>query len=257
MKRAIKIALLVIVVLIIVVAIPIASALLGRRSAEDGVEVNGVRIVKDGMVTVGVIPLTDSTVALIDAGNDQAGTAILAELTRRKLDGNAVAAIFITHGHPDHTGAIGLFPKAEVISMEREVGLLEGREGAHGPLPRLFPVSPTGVKVARALKDGEMVTLGQTQIRAFAIPGHTAGSAAYLVNEVLFLGDAADIGRSGEMQGAPWVFSDSQPEDRSSLVTLEKRLAAEHVPVKAIAFAHSGVLTDGLAPLTAFAGKNQ
>jgi glyoxylase-like metal-dependent hydrolase (beta-lactamase superfamily II) len=255
MKRALKIALFIIVVVVVIVAIPLASALLGRRSAQDGVEVNGVRIIKDGMVTVGVVPITGSNVVLIDAGNDSGGAAILNELSRRKLGRDAVAAIFITHGHPDHTAGIAAFPKAEVMSLEREVGLIEGTEGAHGPLTRLFPVRPTGVRVTRPLKDGETVAFGQTEIRSFAIPGHTAGSAAYLVNGVLFLGDAADVGRGGEVQGAPWVFSDSQTEDRASLVALERRLGSEGVAVKAIAFAHSGVLTDGLAPLSAFAQK--
>jgi hydroxyacylglutathione hydrolase len=257
MKRALKIGALVVVVIVIIVAVPLASAMLGRKSADDGVEVNGVRIVKDGIVTVGVVPIGDSSVALIDAGNDKEGKAILAELSRRKLSPDAVTAIFITHGHPDHTGAISLFPKAEVMSLEREAPLVEGREGAHGPLTRLFPVSPTGVKVTHPLKDGDTVTLGQTQVRVFAVPGHTAGSAAYLVNEVLFVGDAADIGRSGDVQGSPWIFSDSQSDDRASLVALGKRLSGEAAPVKAIVFAHSGVLSNGLAPLTAYASKNQ
>src|SRR5262245_32591243 len=100
MKRILKIAALVVVVVVLVVAIPIASALLGRKSADDGVEVNGVRIVKDGIVTVGVFPTSDNTVALIDAGNDKAGAAIMTELSRRNLGPDAVSAIFITHGHP-------------------------------------------------------------------------------------------------------------------------------------------------------------
>ena len=257
MKRALKTIALVLVVVVILVAVPIASALLGRKSPEDGVEVNGVRIVKDGIVTVGVVPLSNNAVALIDAGNDKAGAAILAELSRRNLDRDAVTAIFITHGHPDHTGAIALFPKAQVMSLDREAALVEGREGAHGPLTRLFPVSPTGVTVNHPLKDGEVVILDQTEFRVFAVPGHTAGSAAYLVNGVLFMGDAADIGRSGDVVGSPWIFSDSQPEDRASLVALEKRLSGEGGPVKAIAFAHSGVLSNGLAPLTTFAKANQ
>ena len=256
MKRALKFVVLIVVLIVIVVAVPIGSALFGRKSPDDGAEVNGIRIVKDGIVTVGVVPVSDTTVALIDAGNDKAGAAIMTELGRRKLGPDAVTAIFITHGHPDHTAAIAMFPKAEVISLEREAPLVEGREGAHGPLTRLFPVSPTGIKVTHPVKDGESVTLGQTQIRVFAVPGHTAGSAAYLVNAVLFVGDAADIGRSGDVQGAPWIFSDSQSEDRASLVALEKRLSGEAAPVKAIVFAHSGVLSSGLAPLTSYAKAN-
>jgi glyoxylase-like metal-dependent hydrolase (beta-lactamase superfamily II) len=203
-----------------------------------------------------VVPTSPNTVALVDAGNDKNGTAILAELARRRLNPDSVSAILITHGHPDHTATIPLFPKAELITLDREVALVEGREGAHGPLPRLMPVTATGVKVTHPVKDGETIPLGETEARVFAVPGHTAGSAAYLIKGVLFLGDAADRGRSGDVQGAPWVFTDNQAQDRASLVGLNDRLAADHVPVTALVFAHSGVLTDGLAPLTAFARKN-
>ena len=256
MKRLLKIVGLVVGLVLIAAAALIAPALLGRRSLAEGTEINGIRIVKDGMVGVAVIPIVVGEVALIDAGNDRSGKAILDELSRRNLTADAVGTILLTHGHPDHTAAIGVFKQAQVMALAPEVALVEGRAAARGPLPRLFPVRPTGVKVARALQDGDTIVLGQTQVRVFAVPGHTAGSAAYLVNGVLFLGDAADAARDGTIKGAPWIFSDSQAEDRASLVRLEQRLAREATPVKAIVFAHSGALTDGLAPLTAFARSN-
>jgi hydroxyacylglutathione hydrolase len=255
-KRILKIAALAVLLLVGAAVALIAPAFLGRRSLTEGTEVNGIRVVKDGMVGVAVIPIGEGGVALIDAGNDSSGKAILAELSRRKLGPEAVSTILLTHGHPDHIAAIAVFPKAQVMALAPEVALVEGRAAARGPLPRLFPVRPTGVKVVRALQDGETIALGQTQVRVFAVPGHTAGSAAYLVNGVLFLGDAADAARDGTVKGAPWVFSDSQAEDRASLVRLEQRLAQEATPVKAIVFAHSGALADGLAPLTAFTRSN-
>jgi glyoxylase-like metal-dependent hydrolase (beta-lactamase superfamily II) len=256
MRRTLKRAALLLVALLIVLALPIGAAFFGRRSAQDGVEINGIRVVKDGIVTVGVVPVSDTTVALIDAGNDKSGAAIRAELSRRKLNVDSVVAILLTHGHPDHVAAIPLFPRAEVIALDREVAIVEGRESARGPLPRLFPVAATGVTVNHPVRDGETIPLGQTEARVFAVSGHTVGSAAYLVKGVLFLGDAADVGRSGDVQGAPWVFTDNQAQDRASLRALNDRLAADHVPVTALVFAHSGVLTDGLAPLTAFARKD-
>ncbi|MBF8301593.1 MAG: hypothetical protein HW394_1963, partial [Acidobacteria bacterium] len=178
--------------------------------------------------------------------------AILGELLRRQMGPDAVVAILLTHGHPDHTGAIRRFPQAQVMALEAEVPLVEGLAGARGPLPRLFPVSPTGVRVTRVLRDGDVVTLGGSSIRVYAVPGHTAGSAAYFVGGVLLVGDSADVALDGSLQGSPWVFSDSQAENRVSLVRLEQRLVADGVKVTAIVPSHSGAV-DGLAPLTTFA----
>lgn len=257
MKRALKIVAGLVILLLVAAAVVIGDTFLGRRAVTDGVEIDGVRIVKDGIVSVAIVKVGPTQVVLIDDGNDAAGKAILAELSRRQLGPEAVTAILLTHGHPDHTAASALFPRAAIMALGPEVALVEGREGAHGPLTRLMPVKPTGVKVTRPLHDGETVALGDTLIRVFAVPGHTAGSAAYLAKGVLFVGDAADVARDGRIIGSPWIFSDSQADDRASLVRLDHRLVQEGVAVRAIACAHSGVLEEGLAPLNAFAEANQ
>ena len=71
------------------------------------------------------------------------------------------------------------------------------------------------------------------------------------------MGDAADTKSDGTVIGSPWVFSDSQPQDRASLVALDERLMRENIPVKVIAFAHSGLLANGRAPLDAFAASSR
>ena len=140
-----------------------------------------------------------------------------------------------------------------MLALAREADLIEGRVAARGPFARLLAARPTGIKVAQSLQDGETITLAQTAIRVYSVPGHTAGSAAYLVREVLFLGDAADVGRDGKIQLAPSIFSDSQAEDRASLVGLHRRLVRDGASVKAVVCAHSGAIAEGLAPLAAFA----
>ncbi|MBI3050066.1 MAG: MBL fold metallo-hydrolase [Acidobacteria bacterium] len=255
MKRILKIAALVVLLVVVAVAGLFAVTFMGRQSLADGYEINRVRVVADGFSGMAIIRLDDGRVALVDAGDDPEGAAVLAELQRRQLGPEAVAAVLLTHGHPDHLGAIARFPRAEVMALEAEVPLVEGRAGARGPLPRLFPVSPTGVKVTRVLRDGDVVTVGGVPIRVYAVPGHTGGSAAYYVDGALLVGDSADIASDGSLQGAPWIFSDSQAENRASLVRLERRLVADGAAVKAIVPAHSGA-GEGAA-LTSFARTNR
>jgi glyoxylase-like metal-dependent hydrolase (beta-lactamase superfamily II) len=79
------------------------SAFGGRKELVDGADLpGGAKVVKDGFVASFMLPAGDRQVALIDAGNDVSGKAVLAELQRRGLGPEAVKAIFLTHGHGDH-----------------------------------------------------------------------------------------------------------------------------------------------------------
>jgi glyoxylase-like metal-dependent hydrolase (beta-lactamase superfamily II) len=256
MKRVLKVVGAVVLVVVLAVAAVLAVTFMGRQPIVDGQEFSGMRIIEDGFTAVGVIPINDRQVALIDTGQDAGGDVIKRELARRKLQPDAVAAILVTHGHPDHIGAINQFPQARVMALEADVPLVEGRAGAKGPVPRLFPVSATGVTVDQVLHDGEVVMLDSLPVRVYAVPGHTAGSAAYFVNGALFIGDSADVASDGRLQGSPWIFSDSQADNRSSLVSLEQRLVSDGANVRVIIPSHSGTAS-GLAPLTAYARGNE
>jgi glyoxylase-like metal-dependent hydrolase (beta-lactamase superfamily II) len=204
----------------------------------DGQElVPGVRTIKDSFVSVFLLDAGDGKVVLIDAGNDKHGGAIRAELARRKLDDSAVAAIFLTHGHGDHTAAARTFPKAEIHALTAELD----RIGA-------------AVKVTHPLADGDKLTVGDLTIETFAVPGHTAGSAVYLAKGVLFFGDSAGANEEGIMTPAVRLFSSDPAQNLASLKALATRLASREAEIKVLAFAHSGPL-DGLAPLTSFATR--
>jgi glyoxylase-like metal-dependent hydrolase (beta-lactamase superfamily II) len=194
-------------------------------------------------VCLGVVDVGNGQVLLVDAGQDATGKAILAELARRHLGSDAVSAIFLTHGHADHTAGVHLFPHAEVYALAADIPLAEGREGSHGPLTRFFPPKANGTHVTRTLHDDESVTIGSKSVRVFALPGHTAGSAAYLVSGVLFLGDSAGLKSDGTLTGAPWAFSDDSAQNHASLQALAQRLRPEQIRILAIVPAHTALAT--------------
>lgn len=252
MRRVLRWSVVVLVIVLVVAGGVLGATFMGRRELADGRSVGNARLVVDGYATVAIVPTAEREVLLVDAGQNADGGAILGELQRRGLGPDAVAAILITHGHQDHTAALRHFPNARVMAIAAEVPVIEGREGTHGPVTRLMGAGPAGASVARRLADGERFMVGAVRVQAFAMPGHTAGSAAYLVDDVLFVGDSADVSSAGAIQGAPWLFSDSQPQNRASIVRLARHLASSGDPVRAIVPAHSGPV-DGLAPLVAFA----
>jgi glyoxylase-like metal-dependent hydrolase (beta-lactamase superfamily II) len=198
-----------------------------------------VRVVKDGFVAFGVVDVADKKVALIDAGMDPAGKAVLAELARRGLGTDAVVAIFVTHGHSDHLAAAHLFPRATIYALADDVALAEGREASHGPLTKMAGAKPTGLHV-ESLKDGTTTSIGTKAIRVYGVPGHTAGSAAYLVSGVLFLGDSGAMTTDGKLVGPPWAFTDDAVKSRASLVALGDTLRPEREKVVAIVPGHTG-----------------
>lgn len=223
----------------------------GLQSASDGDELNQIRLVTSGSgSTVGIVPIADGEVALIDAGSDATGAPILADLEQRGLTAASVKAILFTHGHFDHIAAAGIFPQAQLMSLAPEVDLIAGLKKPRGPLVRFFSVKPTGLEVTRVLKDGETLMLGDTPIKVFAMPGHTEGSAAYLINGILFLGDSADATDKGRLQSGHWIFCDDLAQNEASLHALVDKIVAGGDVVQALAFSHSGLLRDGLAPLS-------
>jgi len=247
------VALAVIVILIAAVAV-VALPFLTWQGLPEGAKINGMYLVKDGLVSAGLVLLSDREVALVDAGNDVQGKALLAALSRRGLGPDDVKVILLTHGHRDHMGGIAKFQKAQVMALAAEVDVVEGRSSGGGPILRFRSPRPTGIRLSRTLQDGEVMPLGPYLVRVFAVPGHTPGSAAYAIGENLFMGDSANQSKDGRLKAAPWVFSKSAAQNRKSLVELARRLASDS-SIKTLVFAHSAPLERGVAPLVEFASR--
>jgi glyoxylase-like metal-dependent hydrolase (beta-lactamase superfamily II) len=198
----------------------------------------GVTIVKDGFVSVAMLDVAPDKVALVDCGNDGDAKAIVGALADRKLSAASVVAIFLTHGHPDHTAGCHVFPGADVYAMQDEVTLV----GA-------------AADVKHPLEDGDVTQIGDLRVEAYATPGHTPGSAVYFSRGILFFGDSAGGAKDGKMMPAVHLFSKDPDRNVASLKALEARLQPRSAEVKTLAFAHTGPL-DGFGPFSTFAASH-
>jgi glyoxylase-like metal-dependent hydrolase (beta-lactamase superfamily II) len=84
---------------------------------------------------------------------------------------------------------------------------------------------------------------GVDTLRAYLVPGHTAGSAAYLFRGTLFLGDAASASVRGRFTPARTIYSDSRRRARASLRALWARLPEGQVHQVCTAHAHCAPFT--------------
>jgi len=246
------------VVLLVLVGIGVLAYMImgGAQPMPDRQEiVPGVVSLKDGFVGVGLISTESGKVILIDAGNDPGAKAINAELDARHLKRDDVWAIFLTHGHPDHRMGVADFPKAAVYILAPDKDLALGKVKPKGPMPKFFPLSDDHVRITRTLHDGETVTYDGVNVQVFELPGHTAGSAAFLAKGVLFLGDGANFTKYGRLAGPKWIFSDDCQQGLMSLRTLEHRLEPMAGQIKAVVTSHSGASVNGFKSLESFASE--
>lgn len=241
--------------MVLIAAAVIMPAFIGLKPFVDGTKYadGTATLVADGYVSLMVLDADPGAVALIDCGNDPKGTAILAALKARSLGPEAVKAVFLTHGHPDHIAACHLFTGAQIYAFGPDVKLASGEARGKGPLPKMIDTNKESIAtVTQVLTDGQVVDVGALQVKAYLVPGHTGGSAVFLSKGVLYLGDSAAGKSDGKsIKPAPWLFSDDPAQNVAELKKLHARLKAENADVKTMVFSHAGSLDGADALLTA------
>lgn len=196
--------------------------------------------VKSGL-TYAYILHEQNQVVLIDTGSDPTAAALHDALKGLGLDTTSVRAILLTHGHFDHSAAIQEFPNAALYMNRVDLPLLRGDEGPKAPLMRLrsrLVKHPWQPEVVHSLDPASELSLLQTPVHIIPLPGHTAGSVAFLYDDVLFVGDALWL-TDHTLEVPSFLFSDN-----SALTVLTApRLAPKQF--RAIADGHRGYAADG------------
>ena len=99
-------------------------------------------------------------------------------------------AIFLTHGHYDHTGAV------EAVMEETGAPVyICPRDDAHTTGDRHYSyMLPEG---GRYYDDGDVLRFAGLSFQILAVPGHTAGGVAIVCEDALFTGDTLFRGSCG------------------------------------------------------------
>lgn len=132
-------------------------------------------------LTVVLIATSDGLI-LIDGAVPQAVAALEDNIRSAGFRVEDIRYILSTEPHYDHGGGLAALARdsgATVIASPAAAAVLRrGRPGADDPQAAIAPVMPA-VERVRALRDGEVLTLGDVQITARATPGHTPGSMSW------------------------------------------------------------------------------
>lgn len=108
----------------------------------------------------------------------------------RRADVGRLEFILLTHGHFDHICGVKALKEKYggiICISEADAPCLTDEYKSYNAQMGYAPQE--AVQADRLLSDGDIIKLGETDIRVAATPGHTAGSVCFMTEKEIFSGD--------------------------------------------------------------------
>lgn len=143
-------------------------------------------------------PIDNNNYLLIDEESKEAALVDCSSVDDRiweelKNNNATLKYILLTHGHFDHIAGIrpdmGVatnHSKPQIVMNENDLDWLKN---ANKYLPMFGMSEITIPTIDRFVEEGDILKLGNTEIKVIETPGHTQGGVCYLVDNNLFSGD--------------------------------------------------------------------
>lgn len=155
--------------------------------------------------------------AVIDPGGQ--ARVILDAVARADMQ---VTHILLTHGHGDHVGALDAVAdatRAQVCGCQRDFGLMSSRSRW----------------VTEQVDEGWQTRIGELDVTALSLPGHTAGGIGYYTAPVVFSGDALFAGSLGGAMGTAYFEQIRIVRDKVLSLPGETIVFPGHGPITSVA----------------------
>jgi metallo-beta-lactamase class B len=129
-----------------------------------------------GFVSVWLIP-TSQGLILVDAAQEPYVDYVIDNIRKVGFDPKNIKYILLSHGHLDHFGGANKIQKlsgAKIALTAGDWDFMEQQAKARPPKPGDEPPARDMI-----VKEGDTITLGDTKLKVYILPGHTPASPAY------------------------------------------------------------------------------